>query len=187
MTPPHQLLTLQDELTQSGGMRGGILVEGRSSHLSWRDFAGYEKEKLYIQNILHRFVLLEQQQREQREPISESKEKPASTLAHTSSPWLMSELGLPKGLLICGESGSGKSYLAKIIAAEARMNFITIKSPSLLSKYFGETEASLRKIFQKARSASPCVLFFDDFDAIAHNRSVNGPIPPPFSPPLCLS
>ena len=50
------------------------------------------------------------------------------------------------------------------------MNFITIHSAALLSKYFGETEASIRHIFQKARSASPCVLFFDDFDVIAHNR-----------------
>jgi SpoVK/Ycf46/Vps4 family AAA+-type ATPase len=168
MTPPSQLLSLQDELTHTGGMRGGILVEGRSSRLSWKDYAGYEKEKLFIQNILNRFVVMEQPQRAggEGEMLDSSSLPPPPS----PSPWLSSEIGLPKGLLICGESGSGKSYLAKIIAAEAKMNFISIKSPSLLSKYFGETEASLRKIFQKARSASPCVLFFDDFDSIAHNR-----------------
>mgnify|MGYP003385711571 CR=1 FL=1 len=50
------------------------------------------------------------------------------------------------------------------------MNFITVKSTALLSKFFGETEATLRRLFQKARDAAPCVLFFDEFDAIAHNR-----------------
>ena len=50
------------------------------------------------------------------------------------------------------------------------MNFITVRSTSLLSKYFGQTEASLRQLFRKARAAAPCMLFFDDFDAIAHNR-----------------
>jgi hypothetical protein len=98
MTPPHQLLNLQDELFQDGGLRGGIIVEGRSSSLlSWNDFAGYEKEKFYIQNILNRF----------------------SVGTETSQLWNVQEcVGFPKGLLICGESGSGKSYLAKIIAAE---------------------------------------------------------------------
>jgi hypothetical protein len=50
------------------------------------------------------------------------------------------------------------------------MNFITVKSTAILSKYFGETEATLRRLFQKARDAAPCILFFDEFDAIAHNR-----------------
>ena len=85
------------------------------------------------------------------------------------------DLASPRGLILSGGSGSGKSYLARIIAAEANLNFITIQSSANLSKYFGETEASLRKIFQKARAASPCVLFFDDFDSIAHNR-LNHPL-----------
>lgn len=53
---------------------------------------------------------------------------------------------------------------------QCKMNFITVKSTALLSKFFGETEATLRRLFQKARDAAPCVLFFDEFDAIAHNR-----------------
>mmetsp|Transcript_37359 Transcript_37359/g.69589 ORF Transcript_37359/g.69589 Transcript_37359/m.69589 type:complete len:292 (+) Transcript_37359:1-876(+) len=64
--------------------------------------------------------------------------------------------------------------MARIIAAECKMNFITVKSTAILSKYFGETEATLRRLFQKARDAAPCVLFFDEFDAIAHNRSEDG-------------
>ena len=57
-----------------------------------------------------------------------------------------------------------------ILLYQCNMNFITVKSTAVLSKYFGETEATLRRLFQKARNAAPCILFFDEFDAIAHNR-----------------
>lgn len=50
------------------------------------------------------------------------------------------------------------------------MNFVSVKATELLSKYFGETENTIRTLFQKARAAAPCVLFFDDFDALAHRR-----------------
>lgn len=57
-----------------------------------------------------------------------------------------------------------------LLLLQCKMNFITVKSTAILSKFFGETEATLRRLFQKARDAAPCVLFFDEFDAIAHNR-----------------
>jgi transitional endoplasmic reticulum ATPase len=81
---------------------------------------------------------------------------------------------MPHGILLHGPSGCGKTYLAKVIAAESRTNFVYVRSTEILSKYFGETEETLRKLFEKARAASPCVLFFDEFDALAFKRGLNG-------------
>lgn len=77
----------------------------------------------------------------------------------------------PRGILLYGPTGCGKTFLAKVIAFEARMAFISIRSTELLAKYYGETEAMIRNIFSQARVIAPCVLFFDEFDAIACRRS----------------
>ena len=77
----------------------------------------------------------------------------------------------PKGILLYGPPGTGKTLLAKAIATESEANFIAIKGPSLLSKWVGESERSLRDIFHKARMASPAIIFFDEIDAIASGRS----------------
>jgi len=75
-----------------------------------------------------------------------------------------------KGVLFYGPPGCGKTLLAKAVANECQANFISIKGPELLSMWFGESEANVRDIFDKARSASPCVLFFDELDSIARAR-----------------
>jgi SpoVK/Ycf46/Vps4 family AAA+-type ATPase len=75
------------------------------------------------------------------------------------------------GIVLCGESGTGKSYLASIIAAETKMNFVSVQATDILSKYYSESEARIRLLFGSARDATPCVLFIDEFDAIAHKRS----------------
>jgi len=75
-----------------------------------------------------------------------------------------------KGVLFYGPPGCGKTLLAKAIANECQSNFISIKGPELLTMWFGESEANVRDIFDKARSAAPCVLFFDELDAIAKAR-----------------
>jgi transitional endoplasmic reticulum ATPase len=75
-----------------------------------------------------------------------------------------------KGVLFYGPPGTGKTLLAKAIANECQANFISIKGPELLSMWFGESEANIRDIFDKARAASPCVIFFDELDAIAKAR-----------------
>jgi len=75
-----------------------------------------------------------------------------------------------KGVLFYGPPGCGKTLLAKAIANECQANFISIKGPELLTMWFGESEANVREIFDKARSAAPCVLFFDELDAIAKAR-----------------
>ena len=64
-------------------------------------------------------------------------------------------------------TGCGKTLLAKAIANECQANFISIKGPELLTMWFGESEANVRDIFDKARQAAPCVLFFDELDSIA--------------------
>lgn len=74
------------------------------------------------------------------------------------------------GALLWGPPGCGKTLLAKAIATECASNFISIKGPELLTMWFGESEANVRDVFDKARSASPCVLFFDELDSIARSR-----------------
>ena len=75
-----------------------------------------------------------------------------------------------KGVLFYGPPGCGKTLLAKAVANECQANFISIKGPELLTMWFGESEANVREVFEKARQASPCVLFFDELDSIAKSR-----------------
>ncbi|XP_050121065.1 cell division cycle protein 48 homolog [Malus sylvestris] len=75
-----------------------------------------------------------------------------------------------KGVLFYGPPGCGKTLLAKAIASECQANFISIKGPELLTMWFGESEANVREIFDKARQSAPCVLFFDELDSIATQR-----------------
>eukprot|EP00290_Baffinella_frigidus_P005325 CAMPEP_0180122836 /NCGR_PEP_ID=MMETSP0986-20121125/3795_1 /TAXON_ID=697907 /ORGANISM="non described non described, Strain CCMP2293" /LENGTH=503 /DNA_ID=CAMNT_0022062065 /DNA_START=785 /DNA_END=2296 /DNA_ORIENTATION=+ len=79
-----------------------------------------------------------------------------------------------KGVLFYGPPGCGKTLLAKAIANECQANFISIKGPELLTMWFGESENNVREIFDKARQASPCVLFFDEIDSIARARGGSG-------------
>jgi transitional endoplasmic reticulum ATPase len=75
-----------------------------------------------------------------------------------------------KGVLFYGPPGCGKTLLAKAIANECQANFISVKGPELLTMWFGESEANVREIFDKARQSAPCVLFFDELDSIAMSR-----------------
>jgi transitional endoplasmic reticulum ATPase len=77
----------------------------------------------------------------------------------------------PKGILLVGPPGCGKTLLAKAIANESNVNFISVKGPALLSKYIGESERGLREVFHKARQSAPCIVFFDEIDALVPNRS----------------
>jgi transitional endoplasmic reticulum ATPase len=75
-----------------------------------------------------------------------------------------------KGVLFYGPPGCGKTLLAKAIANECQANFISIKGPELLTMWFGESEHNVREVFDKARQAAPCILFFDELDSIARSR-----------------
>ncbi|MGI0019762.1 MAG: CDC48 family AAA ATPase [Nitrososphaera sp.] len=76
----------------------------------------------------------------------------------------------PKGILLHGPPGTGKTLIAKAVATTSESNFISVKGPELLSKWVGESEKGVREIFRKARQAAPCVVFFDELDAIAPRR-----------------
>lgn len=77
------------------------------------------------------------------------------------------------GLLLYGPPGSGKTLLAKAIANECSMNFISVKGPELLNMYVGESEKNIRDVFERGRSNRPCTLFFDEIDALAPARTKN--------------
>ena len=83
-------------------------------------------------------------------------------------------LSPPKGLLLSGPPGCGKTLIAKALAAETEVNFISIKGPELMSMYVGESERGVREVFHKARQAAPCIVFFDEIDALASTRSGGG-------------
>lgn len=78
----------------------------------------------------------------------------------------------PKGILLAGTPGSGKTLLAKAVAKESGVNFIAVKGPELLSKWVGESEQSVREVFAKARLAAPCIIFFDEIDALCPVRGM---------------
>jgi transitional endoplasmic reticulum ATPase len=80
----------------------------------------------------------------------------------------------PKGILLYGPPGTGKTLIAKAVASESEANFISIKGPELLSKWVGESEKGVREVFRKARAAAPCVIFFDEIDAVAPRRNSGG-------------
>jgi transitional endoplasmic reticulum ATPase len=81
-------------------------------------------------------------------------------------------LGLPpsRGVLFYGPPGCGKTLLAQAVARECGANFVSVKGPELLTMWFGESEANVRSLFEKARASAPCILFFDEIDAIAKQR-----------------
>jgi len=79
----------------------------------------------------------------------------------------------PRGILMFGPPGCGKTLVAKALAGEMQANFISIKGPQLLSSWFGQSEANVREVFQKAKQTAPCVLFFDEIDSITQKRGTN--------------
>ncbi|MFQ5915333.1 MAG: CDC48 family AAA ATPase [Nitrospinota bacterium] len=80
----------------------------------------------------------------------------------------------PKGILLQGPSGTGKTLLAKAVASRSEANFISVKGPALMSKWVGESEKGIRETFKKAKQAAPCIIFFDEIDAIAPLRGTAG-------------
>jgi len=114
-------------------------------NVSWDDIGGLEKVKRELQELV-------------QYPV----EHPEKFLKFGMTP--------SKGVLFYGPPGCGKTLLAKAIANECQANFISIKGPELLTMWFGESEANVRDVFDKARMAAPCVLFFDELDSIAKSR-----------------
>jgi len=117
-------------------------------NVSWEDIGGLEGVKKELQELV-------------QYPV----EHPEKFLKFGMTP--------SRGVLFYGPPGCGKTLLAKAIANECQANFISIKGPELLTMWFGESEANVRDVFDKARSAAPCVLFFDELDSIAKARGGN--------------
>ena len=80
----------------------------------------------------------------------------------------------PKGILLYGPPGTGKTLLARAAATESQANFIAVKGPALMSKWVGESEKGVREVFKKAKQAAPCIIFFDEIDAMAPRRGAGG-------------
>ncbi len=89
-------------------------------------------------------------------------------------PEVFEEMGIrsPKGVLLFGPPGTGKTLLAKAVATESEANFISVRGPEIFNKYVGESEKAIRDIFKKARQTAPCILFFDEIDAIMSARGM---------------
>jgi transitional endoplasmic reticulum ATPase len=91
-------------------------------------------------------------------------------------PALYEKLGhkMPRGILLHGPSGTGKTLMAKAVATQSEANFVSVRGPELLSKWVGESERGIREIFKRARQSAPCVIFFDEIDSIAPIRGAGG-------------
>ncbi len=122
-----------------------VLVE--TPNVNWEDIGGLDRVK---------------------QELKEAVEWP---LKHKES---FERLGIspPKGILLYGPPGVGKTLLAKAVAKESEANFINVKGPSLLSMWVGKSEEGVRKVFERARQVSPCVVFFDEIDALAGKRGM---------------
>jgi len=118
-------------------------------NVTWDDIGGLDKVKIELQ-----------------ETIQYPVEHPEKFLKYGMSP--------SKGVLFYCPPGTGKTLLAKAIANESQANFVSIKGPELLTMWFGESEANVRDVFDKARAAAPCVMFFDELDSIAKSRGGGG-------------
>merc|ERR1712226_595717 len=118
-------------------------------NITWNDIGGLENVKKELQELV-------------QYPV----EHPEKFLQFGMQP--------SRGVLFYGPPGCGKTLLAKAIANECQANFISVKGPELLTMWFGESAANVRDIFDKARTAAPCVLFFDELDSIAKARGGGG-------------
>jgi transitional endoplasmic reticulum ATPase len=88
------------------------------------------------------------------------------------NPELLRRAGVrpPRGILLYGPPGTGKTLLARALASQSGINFVSVKGPALLTKYVGESERAIRDLFKRARQSAPCVLLFDEIDALAPSR-----------------
>ena len=123
-----------------------VLIE--NPNVKWEDIGGLEKIK---------------------QELKEAVEWPIK------NPQSFKRLGIkpPRGILLYGPPGTGKTLLAKAVATESEANFILVNGPELLNKWVGESSKGIRKIFEKARQASPAIIFFDEIDSIASRRGLN--------------
>ena len=130
--------------------------------VSWDDVGGLANVKSDILDTI-------QLPLEHPELFAEGLKKRSGMLLTTFSALNFLQNFLP-GILLYGPPGTGKTLLAKAVATSCSLNFFSVKGPELLNMYIGESEANVRKVFQRARDAKPCVIFFDELDSVAPKR-----------------
>ena len=105
-----------------------------------------------------------------KQSLKEAVEWPLKTPERFTRPGIQP----PKGILLHGPPGCGKTLLARAVATESEANFISIRGPEIFSKWVGESEKAIRETFRKARMAAPSIIFFDEFDALVPSRGGGG-------------
>jgi peroxin-6 len=136
--------------------------------VSWDDVGGLAEVKADILDTV-------QLPLEHPELFGSNLKKRSGTLAAALSLSPLSPSRLcSAGILLYGPPGTGKTLLAKAVATSCSLNFFSIKGPELLNMYIGESEANVRRVFQRARDARPCVVFFDELDSVAPKRGAHG-------------
>ncbi len=141
--PKGNVIIAKDTAIQFKGSEGS---EGRGARVSYEDIGGLEREVQKIREIV---------------------ELPLKY------PQLFRLLGIeaPKGVLLYGPPGTGKTLIARAVASESEAHFIHVNGPEIMSKYYGESEARLRQVFDEARKKAPSIIFLDEVDAIAPRRT----------------
>jgi SpoVK/Ycf46/Vps4 family AAA+-type ATPase len=124
---------------------GHTVTSAKLHQVHWKDIGGLEEQREEIMTVL----------------------KPPSYLANSNAK-------RRTGILLMGPPGCGKTLLAKAVATECGMNFLSVKGPELLNMYVGESEKNIREVFKRAREAAPCIVFFDELDALAPARGAKG-------------
>lgn len=120
-------------------------VDREAPEVHWADIGGLDREKQILQEVLELPLRYEKKFQEARiEP--------------------------PRGILLTGKSGTGKTMLAHALATESNVNFLAVKGPELLSKWVGDSEKALRKLFRQARQSAPAIIFFDEIDSLVPER-----------------
>uniref|UniRef100_A0A669ESA8 Peroxisomal ATPase PEX1 n=1 Tax=Oreochromis niloticus TaxID=8128 RepID=A0A669ESA8_ORENI len=168
---PQDLVLLLERAVHANAMQRGHSEQGVC--LSWRDFAqalkGFTPPSLWGVDLhtpsgfgLDRVGGLKEVRQQLMDTI----------LLPAKYPVLFANLPIRhrSGALLYGAPGTGKTLLARAVSKDSGMNFISIKGPELLSKYIGASEKGVRDVFQRAQAAKPCILFFDEFDALAPRR-----------------
>lgn len=136
-------------------------------NVSWDDVGGLADVKADILDTV-------QLPLEHPELFGSNLKKRSGTLAPARIFVAHAHLFGPAGILLYGPPGTGKTLLAKAVATSCSLNFFSVKGPELLNMYIGESEANVRRVFQRARDARPCVVFFDELDSVAPKRGAHG-------------
>lgn len=138
---------LQNALDELQSSRSEALGAPRIPQVRWKEVGGLENAKREVVNTIQLPLL---------------------------HPSLVSSGLRRSGVLLYGPPGTGKTLLAKAVATECSLNFMSVKGPELLNMYVGQSEENVRQVFSQARAAAPCVIFFDELDSLAPNRGRSG-------------